>query len=297
MTRSTDIVKAFRAHWKSRTTAEAARKALEAAIPGIAQSPIPINVDSAARYVGIEQITEVETETFDGLLSATPSGSYIATLRKGQSESRKRFTLAHELGHVILHRSIAPRQSIAVQGQLQCRAKTREEKDEERLCDVLASQLLMPQAQLMQVINEIGVSAQTLPDIARRFSVSLEAMSTRLLGVLPYELGMGYWYLSDNGANIVPKWFLTKHGARPIDQLIAVGSQGSDCFTEIAATGWKWMSLQGPKDKYFVNVAPLEGRPKAWLLLVIFDSAAPHIMTSLGASSSKAVGQLPLIDE
>jgi hypothetical protein len=70
-----------------------------------------IVVESAARFVGIEQITEMETSAFDGLLSATRSGTYVATLRKGQSESRKRFTLAHELGHVIVRGSVGRRTS------------------------------------------------------------------------------------------------------------------------------------------------------------------------------------------
>lgn len=296
MRRQGNIGKSFCSHWKGRTTAEAARKALEARIPGIAQSAIPINVESAARFVGIEQITEVETSAFDGLLSATRSGTYVATLRKGQSESRKRFTLAHELGHVIVRASIGRNTSVTVNEVFQCRATTAEEKEEERLCDLLASQLLMPQPQFAQVIQEIGVSAETIPDIARRFAVSLEAVSKRLLAVLPYAIGIGYWYLSDDNANFVPKWYLTRTGPRLIEQVIAVGSQGSQCFTDIQVRGWQWMSLQGPTDKYFVDVFPLKGTQKAWLLLVVFDGAAQHIMVTMSAIKT-AAAQLPLIDE
>jgi Zn-dependent peptidase ImmA (M78 family) len=294
--RQGNISKLFCSHWKGRTTAEAVRKALEASIPGIAQSAIPINVESAARFLGIEQITEVETSAFDGLLSATRSGTYVATLRKGQSESRKRFTLAHELGHVIVRASIG-RSTPAMANELfQCRATTAEEKEEERLCDLLASQLLMPQAQFVQVIQEIGVSAETIPDIARRFAVSLESASKRLLAMLPYAIGIGYWYLSDDNANFVPKWYVTRTGPRSIEQVITVGSQGSQCFTDIRVRGWQWMSLQGPTDKYFVDVFPLKGPQKAWLLLVVFDSAAQHIMVTMSAIKSTAA-QLPLIDE
>jgi Zn-dependent peptidase ImmA (M78 family) len=291
-----NIGKSFCSHWKGRTTAEAARKALEASIPGIAQAAIPINVESAARFVGIEQITEVETSAFDGLLSATRSGTYVASLRKGQSESRKRFTLAHELGHVIVHASIGRRKSVTPNELFQCRATTAEEKEEERLCDLLASQLLMPQPQFTQVIQAIGVSAETIPDIARRFAVSLEAVSKRLLAVLPYEIGIGYWYLSDDNANFMPKWYLTRTGPRSIEQVIAVGSQGSQCFTDAQVRGWQWMSLQGPMDKYFVDVFPLKGPQKAWLLLVVFDSAARHIMVTMSAIKT-AAAQLPLIGE
>jgi len=294
--RQGNIGKSFCSRWKGRTTAEAVRKALEASIPGIAQSVIPINVESAARFVGIEQITEVETSAFDGLLSATRSGTYVATLRKGQSESRKRFTLAHELGHVIVHTSIGRRAPVTTNELFHCQATTPEEKEEERLCDLLASQLLMPQPQFAQAIQEIGVSAETIPDIAQRFAVSLEAVSKRLLAVLPYEMGIGYWYLSDNNANFMPKWYLTRNGPRSIEQVIAVGSQGSQCFTDTQVRGWQWMSLQGPMDKYFVDVFPLRGPQKAWLLLVVFDSAAQHIMVRMSGNKT-AAAQLPLIPE
>jgi len=93
----------------------------------------------------------------------------------------------------------------------------------------------------------------------------------------------------------VPKWYLTRNGPRSIERVIAVGSQGADCFSNVAVRGWRWIPLQGPTDKYFVDVAPLEGRQKAWLLLVLFDSAARHIMESMSAIKAVNLAQLPLI--
>jgi Zn-dependent peptidase ImmA (M78 family) len=298
MSRGGSVSKAFRVRWTARTTAEAAGKALEAMIPTIAKSGIPVNVESAAKYVGIQQINEVETSSFDGLLSATSPDTYLVTLRKGQSEVRKRFTLAHEIGHAIVYRSIGRRASATDDGAvLKCRAETADERDEERLCDLLAAQLLIPRDQLNLAIEETGACAQSVPGIARLFGVSLEAASRKLVELLPYEIGIGRWSMHADNGHVVAQWYVTRRGARFVEHVIAVGSPGSQCFAEKNVRGWQWFPLHGQMDKYYVDVCPLGGPQKAWLMFVVFDSAAEHIMTTLSRSKLPAVKQFPLLGE
>ncbi len=108
------IVKSFCQHWHERTASGAARKALETLIPNAPRSTIPVNLDAAAKSVGIEQVVEDDIADADGLLSATESGFYIATLRRTQSRVRKRFTLAHEIRHVVVYRSVGRRSTSTV---------------------------------------------------------------------------------------------------------------------------------------------------------------------------------------
>jgi Zn-dependent peptidase ImmA (M78 family) len=298
MIRGGSVSKAFRIRWAARTTAEAAAKALEAMIPTITKSGAPINVESVAKYVGIEQINEVETSSFDGMLSATSPHAYVVTLRKAQSEVRKRFTLAHEIGHAIVYRSIGRRASATEDGAvLKCRAETADEKDEERLCDLLAAQLLIPRDQLNLAIEEMGACAQSVPAIARLFRVSLEAASRRLVELLPYEIGIGRWSMQADSGHVVPQWYVTRRGARSVEDVIAVGSPGSQCFAEKNVRGWQWFPLHGQMDKYYVDVCPLVGPKKAWIMFVVFDSAAEHIMTTLSKRKSSSTLQFPLLDE
>src|SRR6266852_7396967 len=168
-----NISRLFREHWMERTTAGAARKALEELLPGSSNAVIPVDVQMFARYIGIEQLIEAEMPDCDGALSVTLGGSYVATVKKGQSPARRRFTLAHEMGHLVVYRSIGRR---APDGDQLCgRAESADERDEESLCDTLAAELLMPRMQFLGTMYSIGVNASTISGIAHRYGVSLHA--------------------------------------------------------------------------------------------------------------------------
>jgi hypothetical protein len=81
---------------------------------------------------------------------------------KGQGEERRRFTLAHELGHLACHYNTR-RGSI----------------DEERWCDTFASELLMPEAR----VTAFAQSVTTLSDwfkFPQHFKVSRPAAARQL---------------------------------------------------------------------------------------------------------------------
>lgn len=272
----------FCERWSERTASGAARKALKEFIPGSSGASLPVNLEAASKFVGIEQITEADLPTVHGLLSSTPSGSYIVSLARGQSRVRKRFTLAHEIGHAIVYKSIGVRGGLSKDGRrLSCGTETEDEIDEERLCDILATELLMPREQFHEFMEHTGVSALAIPMIARRFDVSLQAASRRIANVLSYEIGIGLWTLSDNGSHVAPKWYLTKQGALALPYAIAVGQPGATLFENAPARGWHWLPLHGHMEKYFVDIHPLPGNTKSWLLLVVFSSAAQQIFASI----------------
>jgi hypothetical protein len=77
---------------------------------------------------------------------------------------RRRFTIAHELGHAVLERSgsHAPRYG----------------KELERLCDLFAVELLMPKHVFVDVARG-EVSTQQILDIARHFRTSVTATGFR----------------------------------------------------------------------------------------------------------------------
>jgi hypothetical protein len=265
-------------------------------IPDVTESSLPVNVKVAAKLGGIHQVTEVEALGVDGLLSITSSGKYVATLCKDQSETRKRFTLAHELGHLMIYRSLHD-QRVGAERDLQCRAGSPEAQDEERLADVLAAHLLMPRTQFLAQMDAIGICAGTLPALARRFAVSLNAASRRVVELLPYNVGIGLWSLAAANTYLAPKWFVSRRSMAKPQHAIALSSPGSDCFVEDSVRGWRWIPIQGRMDKYFVDVAPLRGSTaRLWLVLVIFESAAEHIAASLAHVSMPGV-QSPLIDD
>lgn len=77
---------------------------------------------------------------------------------------RRRFTIAHELGHALLEQtgSGVPRKG----------------KELERLCDMFAAELLMPKSVFLEMAQG-EVSTQSIIDIARQFQTSITATGLR----------------------------------------------------------------------------------------------------------------------
>lgn len=299
MTGRKSISRAFCERWGERTPEAAARKALESAIPGAARSAVPVNLDAAARFVGIEQVLEAEMTEADGLLQLAPSGTYIASLRSGQGVLRKRFTLAHEIGHAIVYRSATQASGLPHSRQaLRCGNPGAADRDEERLCDIVATELLMPRTQFREKMEQLGVCAATIPQFSREFAVSLQAASRRVAQLAGYDLAVGFWTEAEQSSRLLPKWYVTEEGAKSVDYVIEPGGPGSACFGDLPVRGWHWIPLQGHMEKYYVDVCPLRATQRAWLLLVVFSDAARQILGEISKGQPPpAVGQLPLWDE
>jgi hypothetical protein len=256
--------------------------------------PLPVNPHSLAKWFGVEQTLEVEMTDCDGLLSTTASGKYVVTLRKGQTESRRRFTLAHELGHLIVHHVIGEHRTEGSRGALHCGDGTIEDREEEELCDILAAEILMPSVQFRRVMEEQGVSAQKIPDIARRFGVSIRAACRRLAGFLPYQIGIGMWTKESNGS-VVPRWYEGKVGPKTLEHAIGPESAGFACFGNGTIRGSHWIRLFGQMDKYYIDVSPLGNSQSRWLMVVLFDNAAAHIMSQLNRVGHLGTSQMTLL--
>ncbi len=103
---------------------------------------------------------------------------------------RKRFTVAHELGHFILHRK--------VQSTFNCDKESVYSgidtlKKIEREADDFASNLLMPGNMLRDRIEGKCIDFHLLGDLAKEFGVSLEAMCIRLVKYTDKRAVLVYW--------------------------------------------------------------------------------------------------------
>jgi len=109
------------------------------------------------------------------------------------SPERRRFTIAHELGHLILHR-----------GQQQSFNCDKESvysgidtiRVIEREADDFASNLLMPGDLLRDWISNQRIDLRVLSAIAKRFQVSFEALCIRFIKFTTQRAILVYW---DNG--------------------------------------------------------------------------------------------------
>ncbi|HKT39196.1 MAG TPA: ImmA/IrrE family metallo-endopeptidase, partial [Ktedonobacterales bacterium] len=76
-----------------------------------------VPVDTLVRAIGLD-VARFPTALYPGTLGYLEPGEDLIFLRSGLAESVRRFTLAHELGHALLHRAAGPPAAIAAELRL-----------------------------------------------------------------------------------------------------------------------------------------------------------------------------------
>ncbi len=153
-----------------------AARLLESA--GVTREPVSLRDVVSALNLQLVQRTR---EPFSSEAALEPLGDAHAIVLSGAGdERRRRFTIAHEIGHFVLHPgSIRHERGGLVNEALRSR---------EREADRFAAELLMPEHLVRQAVREQGVDPALLAD---RFQVSVKAMRVRLyrLGLAPGDAG------------------------------------------------------------------------------------------------------------
>lgn len=146
-----------------------------------------------ALRLGVSRIIE-EPMSFEGGLFELPDGERIMKLNAASPATRKRFTLAHEIGHLLL-------------GKPGLRSYRSSDQALERRCDAIAAELLMPTDEALPFIKNLGKpSPEKLRTIASRFEVSLQAAAFRAhrdLGL--WKCFIGCW---QRHPKIKTEWFV-----------------------------------------------------------------------------------------
>ncbi len=154
---------------------------------GIDQPPVP--VDKIAKREGVDlRLGRSEDSSISGFV--TQSGNrQIIGVNASHHRNRQRFTIAHELGHLLLHRF--PPDEIHVDHRFPVRFRDDLAADgsdgEEREANLFAAELLMPVRFLKDDIG--GVSQLDAEDegeireLARKYQVSAQAMTFRLINL------------------------------------------------------------------------------------------------------------------
>ena len=73
-------------------------------ILAINQPSFPLDLEEIALNVGIQEVKYMNTDKFEGMLIALPdkSAGFINISNNIREQTRKRFTIAHELGHFLI---------------------------------------------------------------------------------------------------------------------------------------------------------------------------------------------------
>jgi len=138
----------------------------------------PVNVIAVAAEFGLNVWemhslpANISGKIFRDPMNGGPSGFSIA-VNATDVYTRKRFTIAHEIAHFILHRSKLETGDPVDDSMYRSGLSTREEAEANRL----AADILMPRS-LIGTLVKSGV--RDIESLANRFEVSLPAMQIRL---------------------------------------------------------------------------------------------------------------------
>jgi len=129
----------------------------------------PVNLDFLAERLGIE-VHYCDLPNIDFSLSVKAKGRYIIIVQLSGNYGRDRWSLAHELGHIVLnHYDLYNLDTIYVD-----RLNEEDRYILDREADIFAKELLMPGE---WVLPKISASTDDLMDV---FEVSRTAMEVRL---------------------------------------------------------------------------------------------------------------------
>jgi IrrE N-terminal-like domain len=147
------------------------------------------SLESLAQRLGVAEITRRRLP-FEGAVSIDSNQRVVITINSLSHPLRQRFTLAHEIGHLMLW------------GMLQENVQCGVDRDLERASDAIAAELLLPKQGVLSYARTLdGPSPGNLRLVARTFEVSLQSAALRLCSDLRiWSRSFGLWEYGDRGS-------------------------------------------------------------------------------------------------
>lgn len=149
---------------------------------------LPIKIEEIAKQRGLKVMPYPLENEISGILVIDNSGNSTIGYNQHESRVRRRFTIAHELGHYELHRN---QSSLFVDKSFKVmfRGGSTIENSNSQLeqeANVFAAALLMPEDLVHKEIENLEFdlgNEQSLKELAKRFDVSTTAMYYRMLNL------------------------------------------------------------------------------------------------------------------
>lgn len=149
---------------------------------GITQPPV--DVERLAIIEGAVVIKEPTDNDTSGFIYQAPGVPAVIGINSNHSPVRRRFTIAHELGHLVLHSKSELHIDHSVVRMRDKRASEGIDEDEME-ANRFAAEVLMPEAFLRADLQKLGLhtaadDGEAISALARKYQVSVQAMTIRL---------------------------------------------------------------------------------------------------------------------
>lgn len=167
-------------------TFKAINTRVKAILSTLGTNDLPIKIEEVAKRRGLKVIPYPLEQDLSGILVIDANGSSTIGYNQHESRVRRRFTIAHELGHYELHKD---KSSLFVDKNFKVMFRNASEPDHsnaqfEQEANVFAAYILMPDDFVAREIENLEFdlgSEESIRELAKRFEVSTTAMYYRLL--------------------------------------------------------------------------------------------------------------------
>lgn len=158
--------------------------------------PIQLFLDER-NITRIELVPDLKCDGFIEPTGSTFADGFTMVLKKGSSEPRMRFTMAHEICHTFFY-ELVPALKFVPHSP---------DQYEERLCNLGAAALLMPTAALKRRAKSMPVCLESLESLSHDFSVSLPTMAIRLKALGIWRCEFSRWRRMLNGTFVLDQFY------------------------------------------------------------------------------------------
>ncbi|MBU2535623.1 MAG: ImmA/IrrE family metallo-endopeptidase [Chloroflexi bacterium] len=173
---------------------ERARKLVNKLVSLRGHDKPPFLAEEFASLCGINEVVRTDLINVSAVLLKLHGGAIIQVNSK-HHPSRQNFSVAHEIGHLLFSELKLERYINSIEYRTfnpQAKARTRE-KAIERLCDIAATELLMPELIFKKYLANFGLSVNSVEPLAHIFKTSIQATAFRIAEVTNEPCLMLMW--------------------------------------------------------------------------------------------------------
>lgn len=136
----------------------------------------PFNPETLASILGIWcEASDELTHSNDAELHPAENGRMVIRYNPDKPKTRQNFSIAHEIAHTFFP---GYQDRCSARHQI---GKFDPENEVEFLCDIGASQIVMPTPEFDSDVKNMGVSLKSLQELSKLYEVSLEATAIRMI--------------------------------------------------------------------------------------------------------------------
>jgi len=144
--------------------------------------------------VGIKRIIPANLGQTSAILLRFHDG-YVIKVNQNHNLARQNFSCAHEIGHTLFSELKLERYTNSIEYRTFDPDSEREarEKAKEHLCDIAATEILLPEFVFRKYLSGFGVSVHTIERLANIFKSSIRAVAWRIAEVSEEPCIVLFW--------------------------------------------------------------------------------------------------------